>query len=179
MVKATKPSGNLVPLEKCYIKVGSQPEIYMTILPDISDSKSAKYDDTTISGRSSSIKGYSHSDPRTISWSVHFLATTENQVAKNLQELRILQSAVYPYNKPLNASAPYAPPPICKLRCGDILARGGVEICAILTSCACKFDTSVPWQDESYIPYKFDVDLSFEEVFDNLDLPGAESIVNL
>jgi hypothetical protein len=40
-----------------------------------------------------------------------------------------------------------------------------------------KFDSQVPWDEETGCPYKVDVSLNFEVVYNSSSLPFAEDIV--
>lgn len=174
MPKATQQSGVLIPIDECYIEVVGQRKITMNNLPDISDSKSASYADETSIGRSTPFKNYSNSDNRTISWSCHFFVQKLGDVDQIIQDLRLLESCTYPKTQS-TGGAPYAPPPICHLKCGRLL--GEDYVCAILKSYSVKFDTTLPWSPISYLPYKTDVELQFEVVYNQSDLPGSERIM--
>ena len=39
-----------------------------------------------------------------------------------------------------------------------------------------KFDTSVPWDEETLLPYKFDIDMTFDVIYNQSNLPGANLI---
>lgn len=175
-MKATLASGDLVPLENCYINIPElNKKIVMNILPDISDTKSASYSDENAIGRSSPFKNFSHSENRTITWNVHFMVCKEGDQDKILGYLRVFEACAYPFSEG-SGGAPYAPPPICHLKCGKFLSSKD-EICAVLKSYNVKADPSVPWDENSYMPYKLDVDLSFDVVYDQSDLPGAKQII--
>ena len=192
MPKATSDNGKLTTIKDCWIEVpgagvqdgyrGIQPlRIEMNNLPDISDSKSASYSDEAAIGRSSPFKNYSHSENRTISWTCHFFVLTKKgddpgNVNKILSYLRALEACTYPLTRA--SGTPYAPPPICHVKCGKLLSDTN-PICVILKSYSVKFDTSLPWDEESYLPYKIDVDLQFEVVYNQSDLPGAERVMKL
>lgn len=173
MPKATRPSGDLLELDNCYIKFGGR-EIRMKVLPDISDSKSAAYNDEPIIGRSFPMKTFSHSENRTISWTMHCVVCTNADLQKNMDDLRALESLVYP--RDVAGAAPYGPPPIAKIRCGQLLSRDE-DLCVILKSYSVKFPTEVAWDEQGYIPYKFDIDLTFETVYESSELPGQERIL--
>lgn len=181
MPQATIPGGDLVEIGACYILIpGSglpNSKIVMTNLPDISDQKSAAYSDENVIGRSSPIKSYSNSENRTISWQLHFFVVRPRDVQDNLQQLRALESALYPRVDP-NAGVPFIPPPICRLRCGNLLARGQ-ELCAVLKSYSVKFPTDVAWDEVEFTPYKFDVETSWDVVYRSTDLPGQDRIVQI
>lgn len=182
MAKATLRNGKLVEingeLPDCYIEImGEQSKkIYMDILPDIGDSKSAEYQNESGIGRASPFTIYKNSSMRTISWTCHFVVQSESSnddsksVNKIIENVRALQSACYPKDD-------YGqPPPICHLKCGDLLDSGD-GVCAVLKSYSLKFDTSVPWDEGSLIPYKLDIDLTFDVVYDQSQLPISSRIL--
>lgn len=182
--KATLQGGNLSEIKDCYIKIPKQRNfvelpggfngiIPMKILPDISDSKSASYNDEAIIGRSFPMKTFSHSENRAISWTAYFMVCKEEDIQNNLFYLRAIESAVYPRND--LGGAPYAPPPVCVLSCGELLAKSK-EVCAILKSYSVKFDTTVPWDEATKLPYKFSVDMQWEIVYMSNNLPGQDRI---
>lgn len=177
-MKATLPSGSLIELQDCYIDIPELDEmIVMRIIPDISDSKSASYPDENAIGRSMPFKSFQNSDNRTISWTCHFMVCKEGDQDQIIGWLRMLEACTYPQSEN-TGGAPYAPPPVCKLRCGELLSDLGAEdVCAVLKSYSVKFDTSVPWDENGYLPYKLDVDLQFDVVYNQADLPGAEQIM--
>jgi hypothetical protein len=178
-MKATLPSGDLVPIEDCYIKIQrfggftNATKITMNILPDISDSKSASYPDENGIGRSMPFKNYHASENRSISWTAHFIICKPGDSDTLLDFLRRIEACTYPMTQ-FTGGAPYAPPPICKLKCGSLL--GDTEVCAVMKSYNTKFDTSVPWA-ENFVPYKLDVDMTFDVVYNQADLPGSEYIM--
>lgn len=169
-MKATMGSGELREMSDCYITTPFS-TIKMRVLPDISDTKSAQYSPETIIGRAQPVTTYSHSEARNISWSCHFIVCKQGDWDKNLSYLRALEACVYPKD---GGSTPYEPPPICKIKCGKMLADS--ELCVILKSYSVKFPTDVVYDETTYIPYKMDVDLSFEVAYDSNDLPGADRI---
>lgn len=181
MPLATSVSGDLIPLEDCYILVPVEGlaagQNYRLIqffaLPDISDSKSAAYNDEPIMGRSFPLKTYSHSENRVISMQIHMYHRKDEDAQRNLADYRLLQSVLYPRS---HYNAPYAPPPPCKLRCGELLGAG--EICAVLKSCSAKFPTDVPWNENFYTPWKFDIDTTWEVVYRSSNLPGQQRIMD-
>jgi len=176
MPKSTLPGGALVDISDCYIKIpvgAGEMTFTLNNLPDISDSKSAAYNDEPVIGRASPIKTYSHSENRVISMQIHLFVTHPEDVNDNLFMLRALESAVYPRDK--FGSAPFIPPPICKIKCGHLLAL--TELCVILKSYSVKFPTNVAWDEVKFTPYNFDVDTSWEVVYKNIDLPGQQYIL--
>lgn len=176
-MKATLARGTLVDLQDCWVEIDGE-RITMKILPDITDSKSADYTDENAIGRSTPFKSYQNSANRTISWSAHFMVCKDGDQQTIIDNLRLIESAVYPKSDN-TGGAPYAPPPICTLRCGDLLSDiNSDDLCAVLKSYSVKFDTSVPWDEDGYIPYKLDVDMSFEVIYDQSELPGSEKIMS-
>lgn len=173
-MKATKDNGVLRPIENCYISIPGYGKITMRTLPDISDSKSASYSDEPVIGRSFPMKTYSHSENRAISWTAYFLVCEKSDIQKNIKEMRAIQSAVYPRKG--GSGAPYAPPPVCALRCGNLLSQD--TVCAILRSYTVKFPTDTVWDEETNLPYKFSVDMSWELVYMSSKLPGQDQIIN-
>ena len=119
-------------------------------------------------------------DTRSISWAAHFFSATNEMAGTNLQNLRILESLVYPDN---NINSIVSPPPIARIRCGDLLSND--ELCVVLKSYTVKFPTDVAWQTfesevgtGSYMPIKFDVDMTFEVVYQTIQLPNSSKILN-
>jgi hypothetical protein len=184
-LNATNKTGTLKTLDNCYIKVNVGTITYtidMYILPDISDSKQASYSDETGVGRSAPIKVFSHGDTRSIGWTAHFFSATNEMAGTNLQNLRILESLVYPDN---DNNTIVSPPPIARIKCGNLL--GNDELCVVLKSYTVKFPTDVAWQDVItdvevgnglYMPIKFDVDMTFEVVYQTIQLPNANKILS-
>lgn len=173
-MKATISGGTLSEIKDCYISIPKFGKVPMRILPDISDQKGASYNDEAVIGRSIPMKTFSHGENRAISWTAHFMICEEGDAQKNLSYLRAIQSAVYPRSG--GSSAPYAPPPVCILSCGELLSAFK-EVCAILKSYNVKYDTSVAWDDTTKLPYKFSVDMSWEIVYMSNNLPGQERIL--
>jgi len=167
-MKATIPGGNLVELDDCYISVDGV-AVIMDILPDISDSKSANYANENAIGRTAPFVVFSNGELRTISWTCHFIVKKDGDIEKYMGYIRALQSAVYPQNE-----IGY-PPPICRLYCGNLLSTN--ELCAVLKSYTIKFDTTVPWDEDSKIPYKLDIDLQFDVVYNQTELPVSNNIL--
>jgi hypothetical protein len=165
--------------KSCYILIqnaGLQGSIYQKILPDISDSKSASYADESAIGRSMPFKTYQYSENRTISWTAHFLVEQKSDIEKFFGHIRAIESAVYPDK---SDKAPYIPPPLCELRCGGLLSGSGAPLLAVLKSYSIKFDTSVPWDRDTLLPYKFDIDMQFDVVYNQSDLPNSSLIWGL
>lgn len=168
------------PDQECFIQIGDYP-IYMNILPDITDSKSASYADESAIGRTMPFKTYQYSENRTIGWTAHFViqketrAGTQGVVTVNdmFEVMRNIESAVYPFS---SEDSGYLPPIICKLKCGKLL-QGAGELNAVMKSYSIKFDTSVPWDFNTLMPYKMDIDMQFDVVYNQTQLPGAEMIL--
>jgi hypothetical protein len=193
MTKATNV-GKLNPVDKCNIRIPidrtpihlqrNRDKIYdivMNNLPDISDSKSAVYNQETVIGRSFPLYTYSHSGDRQISIQIHFFAINKVDIKKNLLDLRAIQSAVYPRQG--ISGEPYRPPPVCQIVCGNLLSGNPASktntlepLCVILQSYSVKFPTEVAWDEESYLPYRFDVDTTWLVVYTSEDLPFQNRI---
>lgn len=179
MATATIKGGKLIEINNkfpdCYIQIGNT-KIYMDILPDISDTKSADYQTESGIARASPFNIYKFSTVRSISWTCHFIVQNANSdedtksVTKLIENIRTIQSACYP------SDAFGRPPPICHLKCGDILDSGD-GVCAVLKSYSVKFDTSVPWDESTLIPYKIDMDLQFDVVYNQESLPTSKTIL--
>lgn len=173
-------NGNLREIPDCHIIVpgggGGDRDgtIKLNNLPDISDSKSAVYNGEPIIGRSFPLYTYSHSGERNISMQVHFFIVNPGDGARNLFYLRMLQSAVYPRNGD-STGTPYRPPPICRIKCGPLLDND--ELCVILQSYSVKFPTEVAWEETTYCPFRFDVDLTWQVVYPSDSLPFQEDII--
>jgi hypothetical protein len=178
MGKATLKGGKLIEINNqfpdCYVQIGTE-KIYMDILPDISDSKNVGYQTESGIGRASPFNIFKYSEIRSVGWTCHFIvqknASDEDSksVSKILKNIRLIQSACYPedrYGKP---------PPICHLKCGDLL-DSDEGVCAVLKSYSLKFDTSVPWDESTLLPYKIDIDLQFDVVYDQANLPISSNI---
>lgn len=150
--------------------------IEMRSLPDISDSKSANYSTENIMGRSFPLYTYSHSGDRTISMQIHFFIVEDGDAERNINSLRLLQSAVYPRQG--SGGAPYMPPCVCTIKCGKLL--GDQPLCCALQSYSVKFPPDVAWwnnPDGMYCPYRFDVDTTWLTVYTSSDLPYQDRIV--
>lgn len=185
-MKATFSGGQLRDIQNCYIEILGK-KIISRIIPDISDSKQATYTSEAGMGRSMPFKNYTNSDDRTIGWTAHYVVAQKRDIKDFLKEIKLIQSALYPRMQVASNVAPFMPPPICILSCGALLQKGKPELAgnrkqtafvyAVMKSYSIKYDTSVPWDEEFLLPYKFDIDMSFEVVYDQSELPGQEKIV--
>lgn len=154
--------------------VGRKYIITLNNLPEITDSKSSDYPDENIIGRSFPVKNYSHSGNRQIGMKIHLYTLEDKDRIINMQHLRAIQSAVYPDETPL---LPYIPPPICKIRVGNLLtAQNDGWLCVLLKQYNCNYPIDVVWDEATYMPYKLDIDLIWEVVFPNSRLPGQQRI---
>lgn len=167
-MKATIPGGDLNSLPQCYIVVDNY-TIEMDILPDISDSKSTNYANENAIGRTAPFVIFSNGELRNVSWTCHFICKKEGDTQKYMKHIRALQSACYPTNESGH------PPPICRLYCGTLLSTS--ELCAVLKSYSIKYDTNVPWEEDDLIPYKLDIDLQFDIVYNQSELPVSNDIL--
>ena len=177
-MKATAIGGKLNPL-KCSITIPGATTITLKALPDIDDSKDASYEEESAIGRTQPFITYKNSGFRKIGLGLHFFITDDSEVAEIWGYIRALQSVVYP--GPEKNGAPYTPPAICSLMCGDIFkdTNGGNSVCAVCTNVGLKYDTSIAWDEKTYLPWKMDVNTSWHVVYLNSDLPGSDMILKL
>lgn len=199
MPKATFLGGRLIHLDKklYYIKLryiavaagvdgGSEMREFLIgfqCLPDISDTKEAVYTDEAVMGRATPMKTYSHSGPRVITIGMHLYTVTEDDIYYNLQLLRVLQSCVYPQDrddrneegKHTGITFPYVPPIIGQLKIASLL--GELPLCAVLRNYNVKYDPTVAWDETTGIPYKFDIDTTWEAVYNSTNLPNSWRIM--
>jgi len=177
MPKATNSNvtggAKLLPIDDCYISIPGFKSIVMNNLPDISDSKGANYSDENVAGRSSPYKVYGYSNARTISVGIHLYAIEEKDHMENMRKLRAIASCVYPRDG--ENSGPYKPPPVCKIKCGKLLADS--ELCVILLNYNVKYPIDVAWDAKTYMPFRFDIETQWEVVYSTMDLPGSKRIL--
>lgn len=170
MPRATTKTGKLQIIDDCYVEIADR-TIMFRILPEISDSKGASYNDEPIMGRSFPIKTYSHSENRSISMRAHFIVTEDEDIERNMADKRAIESASYPRD----LGSPYRPPPICKLKCGKVL--GDSELCVILRNYNTSYPTNVAYDSATLLPYYFTMNLTWEVVYNTASLPGQELIM--
>src|SRR4051812_16197727 len=168
MQATISPGGNLRPLEKAYLIIRGR-KINFKSIPELSDSKSAEYTDEPIIGRAMPMKTYSHSGNRSIGLELYFYITEDNDVLMNLQDKRTIESAVYPDDGLFGS--PYRPPPVCKIRCGDLLATQ--DLCVVCKQYSVKYPRDVVWEDQTYCPWMFQISTTWEVVYKTSDLPGG------
>lgn len=173
-MKASLPGGSPKQIPECEIR-GSKISILLYVLPEITDSKSAVWNDEPIMGRSFPVKTYARSDNRSISMNLHFYITKPEDVNRNLDYLRQIESLTYP--QPGNGSYPFLPPKIVTIKCGKLLGNNG--LCVILKNYSVNYPTNVPWaeNDGAYLPYKFSVSTTWDAIHSNKELPNSEKIL--
>lgn len=175
-MKATTPIGDLQKLNNAYLVIpGLKNAIVFNNLPEIGDSKSANYNTEGIIGRASPIHTYSHSDTRQISLQLHFYVLKDDDVTTNLQYVRAIQSCVYPRQG--KNGAPFGPPPICRLRFGNLLADNQ-DLCVVLQQYSVRYPTEVAFDESTYCPYKIDMDTTWWVVYTSSDLPFQTRIIS-
>lgn len=175
MTLATDGNSDLIPIDDCVVTIPGGKPIVLNNLPDLSDSKSAVYNDEAIIGRAIPIKTYSHSENRIISTKLHFFIRKKADAKTNLNSLRLIQSAVYPQDP--NNGAEYLPPPVCRIKCGELFSTDEGPLCVVLLSYNVTFPTDVAWDRETMCPYKFDVDCQWQVVYSTGDLPNSDRIL--
>lgn len=178
-------NGKLQDVKGCVLAIPANQgthTIVMKSLPDLSDAKQTIYNNEGIIGRSMPLYTFSHSGDRNISMQIHFFVTQESCSGLtcgqcpdcNLANLRWIQSAAYPREG--GSDVPYLPPPICRIKCGDLLAKGNRALCVVLQSYSVRFPTEVGWDAKTGCPYRFDVDTSWLVVYSTDDLPYQSRI---
>lgn len=177
MPLATDQTGVLKPITQCSIEVPGAGKLNPYVLPEISESKSATYADEPVIGRAFPIKTYGHSDNRTINMKWHVLMINDETKTTAVKHLNAFRSCVYPTS---GGQGTYGPPPICRINCGQISKGGGDgnEVCAVLKSYSVSYPTDVAWDEENFLPYRFDIDLVWDVVFATDKLPGQDKILN-
>lgn len=172
--------GSLAPISKCTVQIPNAGTITLNNLPSITDSKTVIYNNEAIIGRSTPLYTYSHSGDRTISMTMHFFIVDKGDASKNLRYLRWIQSAAYPREG--SGGSPFVPPVICQIKCGSLLAgnadSGSSEpLCCALQSYSVKFPEEVAWEEETFCPFKMDVETSWIVVYTSNDLPNQSRII--
>lgn len=197
MPLATTQYGDLKPIKNCYIHVPIRGDlvqlvlgsidffnsnttaifpIEFNIMPDIGDDKGANYSGESSIGRATPMETYASSEARTISVDIHLAIIKAGDNMKNLRYLRVLQSALYP-RRNTGTGSTYEPPPICRMRCGELL--GSKDLCVVLRKCNVKFNRDVPLDEETLLPYYFTISTNWDVVYRGSNLPHQERIVIL
>jgi hypothetical protein len=146
--------------------------IDLNILPDFNDSKQASYNDESIPGRSFPFKSFNAGETRTISFTIYFLSTSDEELTKNITYKRLLESATYPRDN--ESTGLSMPPPICQINCGELFGDNTTDV--ILRRYATKYPRDVVWNQIKMVPYYFTMDTEWDVVYANSDLPGQERI---
>ena len=160
--------------DKCNIAIPGYQTIQLKILPEITDSKSAKYADEPIIGRSTPLKSYAYSDNRVLSMKLQFQSITKSELTENIKHFYALSSLTYPRKS--TANGPYAPPPICQFNCGSLF--GTKPLCVIMDNYSLSIPTDVVWDDEILVPYYFVINTSWHVVYSSRSLPNQEDILS-
>jgi hypothetical protein len=178
MPSATDATGKLQPITQCTVNVPGAGTLTPRILPEISDSKSATYNDEPIIGRSFPVKTFSHSDNRTISMKWHIVIVDQATLTEAITQLKAFQSCVYPANGTVGQT-PYEPPSICTINCGIMTyaGSGSNNLCVVLKSYSVSYPTDVAYDPTNFLPYKFDIDLVWDVVYATSGLPGNSMII--
>lgn len=175
-MKATSAGGSLLTIEDCYIEIpigDVVKTIYLNNLPEITIAKTSQFNDEVVQGRATPIKTYSHSDNKVITMQLHLISNSANEMRNNIENLRALESALYPRSG-LGMNLAYRPPPVCFIKCGEIFGKSG--ICVLLTSFSARMPTDLVWDRTTLLPRKVDVDLQWHAVYKPNNLPNQEKI---
>ena len=182
--KATDPQGQLNEIPGCALDIPGARTVRFNTMPIIQDSKGAKWNDEPIMGRATPLTTYSHSDIRMITIDIPLIATNNGSESEpgsflyNKAILRAVESAAYPRGP--TSEAPYVPPPVCKFRCGQMITgsqSNPIEgICMVLDNYSVKFDTSVPFDPATLIPFKFNISSKWRVVYRSDHLPNQNRI---
>ena len=183
-MRATPIGGPIQFIPNCLLRIPTTKsergvyEIGFKVLPEISDSKGASYADESPPARSFPLKTFSHGDNRSIGVKFTFIVEEDIDAYRNLQDLRAIQSAVYPRGG--NVNQPYLPPPICQFKCGSLLSAS--FLCMVMKNYSVSFPTNVAWYSSpegygNYVPYKFEVNCDFDVVYPSVAMPGQERII--
>jgi hypothetical protein len=175
----------LKPITNCTVMIPGAPTPLQVprILPEISDSKAASYSDEPVIGRSFPIKTFGHGENRVINMKWHFAILDLMTKQETISQMRAFMSCVYPRDGAAAGGAatnPYQPPVICTLSCQNLTyggTIGGNSVCAVLKSYNISYPTEVVWDESTYLPLKFDMDLVWDVVYATSMLPGADKII--
>jgi hypothetical protein len=178
-MKATFNNGTLRTLnDKCVIAIPNFVDfsglsfINLKIMPEISMSGAAKFNDETVIGRGAPIKTYANTDNRVLNMKLTFFAATRAELIENSTNLYLLRSALYPSD---GALSPYIPPPVCQINCGQFISKN--TVCAVLENLNEHMPTDVVWDDDLLIPYYFTVDTTWHLVYASTNLPNQNKIL--
>lgn len=174
---ATDETGMLKPIDCSVTIPGVEKPLRPYVMPDISEGKGATYADEPVIGRSFGVKTYGHSDNRNITMNWHVVIMDEDSKKEAIRQLNAFRSCVYPVDG--NSGASYAPPPICKIECGE-KTRGTKDeksVCVVLKTYNVSFPIDVAHDPVSLLPYRFDISLNWDVVFPTSKLPGQSMII--
>lgn len=160
--------------DKCRIDIPGHSPIQLKILPEVTDSKSAKYADEPVIGRATPLKSYSYSDNRVLSIKLQFMAVSRFDMLENIRHFYAISSLTYP--RAATANGPYAPPPICRFRCGSLFGRE--PLCVIMDNYSLSIPTDVVWDDDLLVPYYFAISTNWHVVYSSARLPNQEDILS-
>jgi hypothetical protein len=180
MPAATDQTGVMVPIDNCTVTIPGVGTLKPRILPDITDTKSATYNDEPVIGRSFPIKTYAHSDNRSISMIWHIVIVNAATLTEAIRQLSAFQSCVYP--RTTTGQTPYNPPVICTISCGAMLCDYSntatpSALCVVLKNYSVSYPTDVAYDASNMIPLKFDIHLQWEVVYATSKLPGQDMII--
>lgn len=153
--------------------------IYFETLPEITENKSATYNDEIVLGRSSPVKTFAHGDNRVITLTMNFIATHESDFIRYRQYMFAIASAAHP-----RYEQGYAPPDICKIQIGGIL--GNDPVSCVLRNYDFNTENTTFWydrdaQDEAernamYMSMRFSINTNWDVVYSYESLPSNTDV---
>lgn len=159
----------------CWLEINGK-RFNLRSAPEISDSKSANYNSTTIFGRSSPIRSYSDSSARTISVSFDLYNVDPSTRTENFNLVRNIAVSVHP-----EYGGSYDPPPICKFLCGTLLSAPNENGDPYPLQCLImNYNFSYGKEtifDDGMMPFHIAVSLDLEVVHSTQTLPGRSEVL--
>jgi hypothetical protein len=148
----------------------TQPFIFLSI-PEIRTSKSANYGEQNILGRSSPVNTYSNSGNRKIDITFHLHSVSKYWMNVNVLFIQAICACVHP-----RYENTYAPPPVVKFKCGELVGNGGY--CNLLIeSVDYSMNQDEVWFDPPFlIPQYIPLTVSAKVVYPFAKLPGTADV---
>src|SRR5581483_11981698 len=150
-MKSTDQQGLLVPIN-CTITIpGVDEPLQPFVLPEISESKSVNYAGEVVLGRSFPIKTFIDGGDRIFNMTWHVVIMDSDSLDEAVRQLNAFRSCAYPLQG--SGSAPYAPPPICTIDCGELCRsdNSSTEVCVILRNYSVTYPTVYAWDEDTLL----------------------------